>query len=270
MERAEGDCDLEPLAKQAGLSPSHFHRIFKRLTGVTPKAYATEQRNQRLRDDLSRSKTVTSAIYSSGFNSSSRFYATSAKVLGMGPAQYRDGGPGAQIRFASGACSLGCVMVAASIKGVCAILLGSDPHALAGDLRARFPKAKFKAGDVDFGKIVAKVVAFVDTPGRRLDFPLDIQGTAFQHRVWAALCEIPLGSTASYTEIAGKIGQPNSARAVAKACGANPLAVAVPCHRVVRGDGALSGYRWGIERKRALLEREARQRAKKRVVAPKT
>ena len=175
----------------------------------------------------------------------------------MTPRRYREGGADAEIRFAIGECSLGSILVAMSTRGVCAILLGDDPDALARDLQARFPRANLIGGDAEFEAVVARVVGFVEAPGFGLDLPLDVRGTAFQQRVWQALRDVPAGSTVSYTEIARRLGAPTSVRAVAHACAANALAVAIPCHRVVRMDGGLSGYRWGVERKRALLEREA-------------
>ena len=210
-----------------------------------------------MRRELERSRTVTEAIFDAGFNSGGRFYATSDEVLGMTPTDYRAGGSGAEIRFAIGECSLGSILVARSAKGVCAILLGDDPEALARDLQDRFPRANFIGGDLEFERLVAKIVGFVEAPAIGLDLPLDVRGTAFQQRVWQALTKIPAGSTASYSDIAQRIGAPKSVRAVAHACAANTIAIAIPCHRVVRSDGALSGYRWGVERKRALLEREA-------------
>lgn len=249
---------LDMLAKIVGLSPYHFHRIFKAITGVTPKAYAVAHRQKRIRDKLGRSATVTDAIYDAGFSSSGRFYATSSQVLGMTPTDYRAGGANTEIRFAIGECSLGSILVARSARGVCAILLGDDPDALVRDLQDKFPRANLIGGDKGFEQLVAKVVGFVEAPARGLDLPLDVRGTAFQQRVWQALRKIPAGSTASYSEIAKRIGAPESVRAVAQACAANTLAVAIPCHRVVRTDGALSGYRWGVERKRALLKREAK------------
>ena len=191
-------------------------------------------------------------------NSNSRFYETSNDLLGMTPSSYRAGGAQTNIRFAIGECSLGSILVAQSDRGICAILLGDDPDSLARDLQDQFPHANVSGGDASFERIVAKVVGFVETPScYGLDLPLDVRGTAFQQRVWQSLRKIPAGSTASYTEIAKLIGSPKSVRAVAQACGANTLAVAIPCHRVVRNDGALSGYRWGVERKRALLAKEA-------------
>ena len=257
IEGAERVHSLSELAAAAGLSSYHFHRIFKAIAGVTPRAYAVAQRAKRVRRELARSPTVTDAIFDAGFNSGGRFYAASDALLGMTPTDYRTGGARAQIRFAVGECSLGAILVARSAKGVCAILLGDDPDKLARDLQDRFPRATLIGGDKAFEKLVAKIVGFVEAPAMGLDLPLDLRGTAFQQRVWQALRKIPAGSTASYREIAERIGAPKSVRAVAQACAANAIAIAIPCHRVVRTDGALSGYRWGVERKRALLEREA-------------
>lgn len=256
IEEADEVPSLNGLANSVGMSRYHFHRAFKAHTGVTPKGYAAAHRARRVRDELTRCGTVTEAIYGAGFNSNSRFYESSTGVLGMTPTTFRAGGDGASIRFAIGDCWLGSILVAASDKGVCAILLGDDPDGLARDLQDWFPNAQLIGGDAEFEQLVAKVVGFLETPSIGLDLPLDIRGTAFQQRVWEALREIPPGSTASYTEIAERIGRPKSVRAVAQACGANPLAVAIPCHRVVRTDGSLSGYRWGVERKGELLRRE--------------
>lgn len=257
IEEASEAPSLEQLADRVGLSVYHFHRVFKTVTGLTPKKYAAAHRAKRMRSTLDRSNTVTEAIYDAGYNSSGRFYETANEVLGMTPSNYRAGGASTEIRFAVGECSLGSILVARTERGVCAILLGDDPDELTRDLQNRFPQAHLIGGDAAFEQLVAQVVGFVEAPALGLDLPLDIRGTAFQQRVWQALQAIPVGSTASYTDIARQIGSPNSVRAVAQACGANALAVAIPCHRVVRNDGALSGYRWGIERKRALLEREA-------------
>ena len=259
IEGADEMPGLHELADAVGLSRFYFHRVFKSITGLTPKAYATAHRASRVRHELARSKTVTDAIYAAGFNSNGRFYAASSKVLGMTPTGFRAGGDGVSIRFAAGECSLGSILVAASEKGICAILLGDDPDALARDLQERFPKATLAGGDAEFEQWVAQVVGFVEAPRLGLNLPLDVRGTAFQQRVWRALCEIPVGTTASYAEIAKKAGAPKAIRAVAQACAANALAVAIPCHRVVRKDGTLSGYRWGVERKRSLLDREARR-----------
>ncbi|CAM3190330.1 bifunctional DNA-binding transcriptional regulator/O6-methylguanine-DNA methyltransferase Ada [Corallococcus sp. ZKHCc1 1396] len=257
IQGAEQPPSLEALAERAGLSPHHLHRVFKAVTGLTPKAYAAAHRAERIRTGLARRGSVTEAIYDAGFNSSGRFYETSSQVLGMTPTNFRAGGANTEIRFAIGECTLGPILVATSDRGVCAILMGEDPDALAKDLQDRFPQATLVGGDAEFEQLVARVVGFVEAPRVGLDLPLDVRGTAFQQRVWQALREIPAGATASYTDIAERIGSPKSVRAVAQACGANALAVAIPCHRVVRNDGALSGYRWGVERKRALLDREA-------------
>lgn len=258
IEQADQMPTLEALAAAAGMSRFHFHRLFKALTGLTPRAYAVAHRARRVRHELTQSATVTDAIYSAGFNSNGRFYATSSKLLGMTPSDFRAGGAGTVIRFAVGECSLGSILVAASGKGICAILLGTNPEALTRELEDRFPKATLTAGDADFDRWVASVIGFVEAPRLGLQLPLDVRGTAFQQRVWQALSQIPVGSTATYGDVARQIGAPGAARAVAHACAANALAVAIPCHRVVRNDGALSGYRWGVERKRALLDREAR------------
>jgi AraC family transcriptional regulator of adaptative response/methylated-DNA-[protein]-cysteine methyltransferase len=257
IERSEEIPSLKELALLAGISVYHFHRTFKAVTGLTPKGFAEAHRSNRVRISLERSNTVTDAIYEAGFSSNSRFYETSNEVLGMTPSRFRGGGTGTDIYFAIGQCSLGSILAAQSDKGVCSILIGDDPNALVRDLQKQFPKANLIGNDPSYEQLVAKVVALIEQPGFGLDLPLDIRGTAFQQRVWKALQQIPPGSTASYAEIATKIGMPKAVRAVAQACGANDLAVAIPCHRVVRSDGALSGYRWGVERKRALLEREA-------------
>ncbi len=256
IESSDEPPTLEQLAEVAGLSPYHFHRVFKAATGLTPRAYAAAHRNRKVRDELPRSASVTEAIYGAGFGSNGRFYANAGEVLGMAPQAFRSGGRGTTIRFAVGQCSLGAILVAATAKGLCAILMDDEPDALVRDLQDRFPQAELVGGDADFERWVAQVVGFVEAPQLGLDLPLDVRGTAFQQRVWQALREIPPGSTASYAEIAERIGQPQAVRAVAQACAANALAVAIPCHRVVRRDGGLSGYRWGVERKRTLLERE--------------
>jgi AraC family transcriptional regulator of adaptative response/methylated-DNA-[protein]-cysteine methyltransferase len=239
------------------LSPYHFHRVFKAITGLTPKAYAAAHRAKRVSSTLGTSGTVTEALYDAGYNSSGRFYATADEVLGMTPSNYRAGGARTAIHFAVGECSLGSILVARSERGICAILLGDNPDALTRDLQDQFPQANLLGGDAAFEQLVSQVVGFIEAPAVGLDLPLDVRGTAFQQRVWQALRNIPAGATASYTDIARNIGAPHAVRAVAQACGANALAVAIPCHRVVRRDGALAGYRWGVERKRTLLEREA-------------
>jgi len=258
IERSSELPTLAELAKPSGLSAFHFHRVFKAITGVTPRQYAAAHRADRVRGELSRGRRVTEAMYDAGYGSSSRFYEQSTAVLGMTPTAYRAGGADAKIRFAVGECSLGSILVAQSERGLCAILLGDDADALVRDLQDRFPRAELVGGDAKFERLVARVVGFVEAPGNGLDLPLDVRGTAFQQRVWQVLRNVPAGETTSYTELARRIGAPKSVRAVAQACAANPLAVAIPCHRVVRRDGGLSGYRWGIDRKRALLAREAR------------
>jgi AraC family transcriptional regulator, regulatory protein of adaptative response / methylated-DNA-[protein]-cysteine methyltransferase len=257
IENAEIPPTLEQLATPTGLSPFHFHRVFKAVSGLTPKQYAAAHRASRVRSELDRGGSVTEAIFDAGYNASSRFYEASNRLLGMTPSSYRAGGVDHDIRFAIGECSLGAILVARSERGICAILFGDDPDALARDLQDRFPRANLIGGDHAFEQMVATVVGFVEAPAIGLDLPLDVRGTAFQQRVWQALQDIPAGVTASYSEIARRIGSPNAVRAVAGACAANMLAVAIPCHRVVRHDGGLSGYRWGVERKRALLAREA-------------
>lgn len=261
IDEAETPPALDDLAQAVGLSPFHFHRIFKAATGLTPRQYADARRGIKVRAALTSPATVTQAIYEAGFNANSRFYAQSDALLGMTPTAYRDGGTAAKIRFAIGQSSLGAILVARSDKGVCSILLGDDPQELAEDLQRRFGKAELVGDDPEFAALVAQVVGFVEAPALGLDLPLDVRGTAFQQRVWQALREIPVGATVSYAEIAQRIGSPKAVRAVAGACAANNLAVAIPCHRVVRNDGALSGYAWGVERKRALLDREAAQSA---------
>ncbi len=257
---AEGEPPtLDALAAAAALSRFHFHRLFKQITGLTPKAYANAHRTQRVQRELAAGARVTDAIYAAGYNSNSPFYASSTRNLGMRPAAYRAQGRGTAIRFAVAQCTLGSLLVAASDQGVCAILLGDDPDALVRDLQDRFRHAELLGGDHEFEHWVAKVVGFIEAPRIGLDLPLDVRGTAFQQRVWEALRKIPAGETISYAALAKRIGLPSATRAVAQACGANPLAVAIPCHRVVRTDGTLSGYRWGVERKKALLARE-RQR----------
>lgn len=257
IEHAASVPSLAALAADAKLSAHQFHRMFKAITGVTPKAYAQARRGEALRAVLAKpGVTVTDAAFDAGFNASSRFYASADALLGMQPAQYRDGGVNARITFALGQCSLGAILVARSGRGLCAIALGDDPDALLRELQDRFTRAELVGGDVAFEQLVAQVVGFIEQPAIGLDLPLDIRGTAFQQRVWEALRKVPVGATASYAQIAARIGSPKAVRAVAQACAANTLAVAIPCHRVVRSDGALAGYRWGVERKRSLLQRE--------------
>jgi AraC family transcriptional regulator of adaptative response/methylated-DNA-[protein]-cysteine methyltransferase len=257
IHEAERVPDLQALAAAAGLSRFRFHRIFRETTGLTPRAYAAAHRAGRLRATLTGSRTVTDACYEAGFGSSGRFYAQSTASLGMTPSSFRKGAPGRTIRFAVGECTLGAILVAATDLGLCAILLGDDPEALVHDMQDRFSQATLVGGDREFEEWVAAVVGFVDSPSAGLPLPIDVRGTVFQERVWQALRNVPCGSTTTYAELARRIGQPAAARAVARACAANPLAVAIPCHRVIRQDGSFAGYRWGIDRKRALLARES-------------
>jgi len=257
IEQSEEEPSLTDLAEAVGRSPSYFHRRFKAVTGLTPKGYAAAHRAAKVREGLASGNSVTEAIYDAGFNSSGRFYEKSTGMLGMTPSQYRAGGANEEIRFAVGETSLGAILVASSKKGVASILLGDDPNELVRELQDRFPKAHLIGADRNYEALVARVVGFIEAPRLGLDLPLDVRGTAFQRRVWQALQGVPIGQTVSYTEIARRIGSPNAMRAVAGACAANHLAVAIPCHRVVRNDGSLSGYAWGVERKQALLTREA-------------
>ncbi len=261
IEEAETAPSLGELAAATELSPGYFHRLFKAATGLTPKAYAKAKRAERVRLQLGEGQPVTEAIYGAGFNSSGRFYEATNAMLGMTPSRYRDGGAHETLHFAVGESSLGAILVAQSVKGVAAILLGEDPARLVEDLQRRFPKAELIGADADYEALVARVVGLVEAPGVGHDLPLDVRGTAFQQRVWQALREIPAGRTATYAEIAEKIGSPRATRAVAGACAANTLAIAIPCHRVIRLDGDLSGYRWGVERKRTLLDREQDEQA---------
>jgi len=255
IEASEETPRLDDLARAAGVSVFHLHRVFKATTGLTPRAYAAAHRSRRVRASLEARASITEAIHDAGYASSSRFYEND--LLGMTPTQFKRGGDGMEIRFAIGLCSLGSILVAATQRGVCAISMGDEPEELLHELERRFPKARLVGADADFEGLVAKVVGLVEAPNVGVDLPLDIRGTAFQQRVWRALRAIPPGSTATYAEIARAIGTPSSTRAVAGACAANPVAVAIPCHRVVRTDGGISGYRWGVERKRALLDRES-------------
>ncbi|HEY1100509.1 MAG TPA: bifunctional DNA-binding transcriptional regulator/O6-methylguanine-DNA methyltransferase Ada [Myxococcota bacterium] len=248
--------DLEALASTAGLSRFHFQRVFAQHTGLTPLLWAQAARARVLRNSLDDGDSVTAAIHAAGYGSTSRFYDKSADVLGMTATTYKRGGAGETIRFSVGPCALGQVLVASSSRGVCAVSLGDDPQALIDELHARFDKATIVGADAAHDDVAATVIAVVEGRAAGSSLPLDLRGTAFQQQVWRALRDIPVGSTVSYAQLAETIGAPSSSRAVAQACGANSVAVIVPCHRVVRADGGLSGYRWGVERKRALLERE--------------
>jgi len=257
IEAAEEALSLDSLAAEAGFSPFHFHRLFRRVTGVTPKAYAAAHRMARVQEGLRGGASVTEAIYDSGFNSSGRFYEAADGMLGMTPSAFKAGGKGETISWATGESHLGCVLVAGTARGICAILIGDMAHELVADLQQRFPHATLMPADAEIAAWVEQVIAYVDQPGNGLGLPLDIRGTAFQRQVWEVLQTIPAGETLTYTEVAQRLGRPKAVRAVASACASNRLAVAVPCHRVVASDGGLAGYRWGIARKRALLAREA-------------
>ena len=258
IEAGDEALSLATLAKAAGCSPHHFHRLFRRITGVTPKSYADAHRQTRVQSTLGANTSITTALYQSGFNSQGRFYGTADAMLGMTPTAYRAGGAGEHITHATGPCTLGHVLVATSSRGICAILLGDDPAALTTDLERRFPRAHHQPAAPALTNLLGQITQLVDNPAQpaALSLPLDIRGTAFQRRVWEALQAIPVGHTTSYAQLAATIGAPNAVRAAAAACAANKLAVAVPCHRVVAGNGALTGYRWGIERKRALIRKE--------------
>jgi AraC family transcriptional regulator, regulatory protein of adaptative response / methylated-DNA-[protein]-cysteine methyltransferase len=247
---------LNVLSRAIGLSPFHFHRLFKAEIGITPKAYINAERTRRVRESLDGGATVTAAIYDAGYGSSSRFYDCATDRLGMTASDYKRGAEGLAIRFAVGQCSLGAILVAATERGVCAIWFGDDPEILVHGLQDRFPRANLIGADQRFMQLVAEVIGAVEQPAKAMALPLDVRGTAFQERVWQALRAIPVGETVTYAELARRVGQPLATRAVANACGANTVAVAIPCHRVVRTDGGLGGYRWGIERKQTLIKRE--------------
>ena len=256
MDNAVAHIPLKDLAAQLGLSAFHFQRLFKKAMGISPKQYAMQKRSKRVRARLKKGASVTDAIFEAGFSSSSRFYEHVVKNLGMKPSQYRKGAVGVCIKIALVKSSLGWVLIGATEKGICSIDLGDTPDDLLARLLESFPKAFIIEGDNDLKNWVKQILIHIDNPSQRLNLPLDIQGTAFQRQVWQALCEIPFGSTASYADIAEKIGNPKAARAVANACASNKLAIAIPCHRVVRKNGELGGYRWGTEKKHKVLERE--------------
>lgn len=260
IEQSESPPVLRELAANVGLSPSHFHRLFKETLGLTPKAYAAACRTRRFQGELRKTQTVTEALYSAGYGSSSRCYEHAIDHLGMTPADYQKGGVGQHIRHALVECALGWLLVAATERGICAVEFSDQPDSLEEQLRLRFSAAEIHGTDLELSTWVKQVLKYLEEPSCGFDVPLDIRGTAFQRRVWQALQAIPPGSTRTYSEIAQSLGQPKAARAVARACAANALAVLIPCHRVVRGDGGLGGYRWNLQRKQALLEREAKQR----------
>jgi AraC family transcriptional regulator of adaptative response/methylated-DNA-[protein]-cysteine methyltransferase len=262
IDGSEDPPTLAQLAAHIGRSRFETQRRFKAVTGISPKAYAQAARADRLRQSLSAQKPVTEALYAAGFGSSSRLYEASAALLGMTPRQYRAGGSDQTIAFAVGRSTLGWVLVAATEKGLCAVWLGDDRMRLLAELGERFPRAQIVEGRDDLALRLDAVLRRIDDPAANIpSLPIDIRGTAFQQRVWQALQQIPSGQTRSYRQIACAVGQPRASRAVAQACARNPLAVLIPCHRVVREGGALSGYRWGVARKQALLQAEARSQA---------
>ena len=252
---AERTPTLAELAREVGIARHHFHRLFRRFTGTTPRDYARTVKRNRLAVRLDEGVPVTEAIYAAGYGSPSRVY-ESADALGMTPATRRRGGRGETIRFAVAGCALGKLLVAATDRGICAVELGDDAAALVGDLRRAFSAAEVVEDEAVLRERIGAILRFIDHPGALPDLPLDIRGTAFQAQVWRALQRIPAGETVSYAALAARLGRPKAARGVARACADNRIALLVPCHRVVGGDGALRGYRWGVERKRALIERE--------------
>lgn len=258
IEASDRPPTLARLGAWARMSPFHFQRVFKAEVGVSPKAYALASRARKVRLQLrDAGASTTHAIFGAGFNSSGQFYATANQRLGMTAGAFRNGGAGTSIHFATGVCSLGPLLVAQSHLGICAILLGDDPGTLLENLNAQFPKAILMRGDQAYESLVQQVIEFVEAPAIGLNLPLDVRGTAFQERVWKVFLEIPAGTTVTYAEIARRIGRPGATRAVAQAGAANPLALVIPCHRVVRGDGNISGCRWGVDRTRKMRQREA-------------
>jgi AraC family transcriptional regulator of adaptative response/methylated-DNA-[protein]-cysteine methyltransferase len=256
LERQDEEISISRLAVQTGMALPQFSHRFKAVIGVSPKQYATSQRAKRIRARLRQSSTITHAIYEAGYNSSARFYDTSQTFLGMKPSTYKRGGAGELIRYSVSKCPLGYLLVAATDKGVCSIILGDVPEPMVQDLQSQFPKANLERGGKVFSEWIKQVVRFINEPAKGLGLPLDVRGTAFQQRVWTALSKIPIGTTKSYTQIASEIGAPKSIRAVARAIASNRLALAIPCHRVIRASGDLCGFRWGVKRKQKLLESE--------------
>jgi AraC family transcriptional regulator of adaptative response/methylated-DNA-[protein]-cysteine methyltransferase len=253
IEQAEEAPALEQLAQAAGYSPYHFHRLFKRATGVTPAAYVRAHRAERAQQALKESATVTEALYDAGYAAPARFYADAADRLGMTPTKWRDGGRGETIWWGVAATDLGPLLVAATERGICRVAFEADD----GVLRAHFPNAAIEQGGAALEALLKETVAFVTEPGRAMTLPLDVRGTAFQQAVWRELSRIPPGETLSYAALAARAGNPNAVRAAGSACGANPVALLIPCHRAQRADGGLGGYAWGLDIKRMLLEREA-------------
>jgi len=261
LAEAEGSLPLKTLAKSVGMSPFHFHRLFRARVGITPKQFQASQRLTRFKHALRRNRSVTAAIYDAGFGSASRAYEQVARKLGMSPRQYRRGGSGVKIRFALQRTALGVVLIASTPKGVCEIDLGENATALRERLKHNFPHADLREEKSSVSPYMRRMLEYLAAPHQGLALPLDVRGTAFQQRVWTALQRIPVGETITYQDLARQIGAPTAIRAVAGACAANKLALAVPCHRVVRTDGGLGGYRWGLPRKRRLLDLEGRKKS---------
>lgn len=257
LRAANGSADLARAAARVGKSPTHVRRLFKRILGMTPGAWVEALRRERLQGDLRAGHTVSRAQFDAGFSSSSRLYERSDTLLGMTPARYRNGGAGVTIRFGFGLTSLGHVLVATTGRGVCSVKIGTHRRRLESQLREEFPSAELHREEDAVDLALTRILEAIERGGPRPDVPVDVQATAFQARVWRALSEVPTGETRTYLEIARAIGAPNAVRAVASACAANPVAVVIPCHRIVRTDGSMGGYRWGVERKQVLLEREA-------------
>lgn len=256
QEQASEPLTLQTLAVRVGMSPYHLQRVFKRIVGVSPREYRDAIRVDQFKERVKKGESVTSALYESGYGSSSRLYENSNDRLGMTPAVYRRGGRGVSISYTIAGCALGRLLVAATRKGLCAVRLGDSDKELEAALRAEYSEAEMKRDDQFLGEWVGALVDHLGGKHPRLELPLDVQATAFQLSVWQKLREIPYGSTRSYSEVAEAIGRPSAVRAVARACATNPVALVIPCHRVVREDKSLGGYRWGIERKKALLDRE--------------
>jgi AraC family transcriptional regulator of adaptative response/methylated-DNA-[protein]-cysteine methyltransferase len=252
---------LAALSELTGVSSFHLQRTFKKVMGVTPRQYAAASRVSRFKGGAQAGKSISTAIYDAGFGSSSRLYEQARSQLGMTPATYGKGGRGATINYAIIECSLGSLLVAATSKGICSVKLGDSEIALEGDLKHEFPAAEFKRNEKQLRDTVRAVVDHLEGKAPHIDLPLDIQATAFQRQVWQQLRAIPSGQTFSYSEVARAIGQEKAVRAVARACATNPVALVIPCHRVIREDKSIGGYRWGLERKKKLLETE-RARAK--------
>jgi AraC family transcriptional regulator, regulatory protein of adaptative response / methylated-DNA-[protein]-cysteine methyltransferase len=258
IDASEGRVSLEHLASAAGMSRFHFQRVFKRLAGMTPFEYGQARRVTRLKRELGERQSIVGSIFGAGFGSSSRVYEQLDTTLGMTPGQYRRGGAGLEITWSIAPCSLGQLLVATTARGVCAVEFGQHESELTRRLASRFPNAVLTPAGQGASRLIARIASIVEEPtrGARTPIPLDVRGTAFQRRVWKALEQIPAGATRSYGQVAAAVGAPAAARAVARACAANPVAVLIPCHRVVRGDGTAGGYRWGVDRKRTLLARE--------------